>query len=349
MPARFQTEVAPEGGPALRPELQSSSETPTSRHAESPTDPPSTAGRSLGADPTLVRRPLRLALPKGRTNDAVLRLLADAGLAVSGPTGEARGYRPRVSGLDELEVKLLKPQAIVSMLDSGSRDLGFAGADWVSELDADVVELLDTELDPVELVIAAPNGVVCADDPTVGVRIASEYVKTAERWLVAGNRSGRVIRSFGATEVLPPEDADCILDITQSGSTLRANGLVIVEVVMRSSTRLYASRGAWNCPHRRMRLDELALLLRSALEARQRLMVELNVSGDRLDAVLAGLPCMRRPTIAPLHDASAASAPPSAFAIKAAVPKAGLPQLILSLKQRGASDIVITPLRQVVP
>jgi len=305
-------------------------------------------------------RPTRLALPKGRIHDGVVRLLNDAGLGLSGDTGDRRGYRPRLEGLDGFDAKLLKPQAIVAMLDAGSRDIGFAGADWVREFGADLVELLDTGLDPVRLVVAAPEGQFRVADERTGLRLASEYSAIAEAWLASRGQRGRVIRSFGATEVLPPEDADAILDVTQTGSTLRANGLGIVETVMTSSTRLYASRNAMECPQRRPRLEELTLLLRSALEARSRLMVELNVDRSRLDAVLAVLPCMRRPTISPLHPespsgdaASSADSEPqttsTAFAVKAAVPKAGLPQLVLALKARGASDIVITPLRQVVP
>src|SRR5437588_354174 len=181
---------------------------------------------------------LRLALPKGRMEQAVLTLLGDAGIRIR---PSARGYRPEVS-LPDTEAKTLKPQNIVEMLSLGSRDLGFAGADWVAELEANVVELLDTGLDPVQVVAAAPeelleNGRL----PTRPIVVASEYERLARRWIAARGLSAEFVRSYGATEVFPPEDADVIVDNTATGATLEANGLAVVDEVMRSSTRLYAN------------------------------------------------------------------------------------------------------------
>ncbi|MBL9100856.1 MAG: ATP phosphoribosyltransferase [Myxococcales bacterium] len=285
------------------------------------------------------KSPLRLALPKGRMQTGVFQLLADAGVQVR---LDARGYRPVVS-LPDVEAKLLKPQSIVEMLHVGSRDLGFAGADWVAEHGAGLVDLLDTGLDPVRIVAAAPPDLLVDGRlPPRPVRIASEYVALTERWLRRAGAQGTVLRSYGATEVLPPEDADAIVDNTATGSTLRANGLEIFAELMRSSTRLYAHPAALDDPARRARIDALVLLLRSVLEARARVMVELNVPGDRLDAVIAVLPCMRRPTLARLFG-------DDGYAVKAAVPRDRLADLVPLLKACGGSDIVVYPLSQIVP
>lgn len=283
--------------------------------------------------------PLRLGIPKGRMQPAVFQLLADAGVQVR---LDARGYRPVLS-LADAEAKLLKPQNIVEMLHAGSRDLGFAGADWVAESDAGIVELLDTGLDPVQIVAAAPPGLLVDGRlPPRPVRVASEYVALTERWLRQTGAQGTVLRSYGATEVFPPEDADAIVDNTATGSTLRANGLEVFAALMRSSTRLYAHPGALDDPPRRARIEAFVLLLRSVLEARARVMIELNVPGERLDAVIAVLPCMKQPTLARLHGADG-------YAVKAAVRRELLADLIPRLKARGGSDIVVYPLSQIVP
>ena len=130
--------------------------------------------------------------------------------------------------------------------------------------------------------------------------VASEYARLTSNWIAARGMEDRFVRSYGATEVFPPEDADVIVDNTATGSTLHANGLEIVDEVLRSSTRLYASRQAMNDPSRRARIDDLVLLVRSVLEARQRVMLEVNVPEDRLAALLDVLPCMRQPTVSTL-------------------------------------------------
>jgi len=277
---------------------------------------------------------IKFAIPKGRMFDEVLRLLAEAGVRV---TGSERGYRPAI-GLPGFEAKILKPRAIVEMLDTGARDLGFAGRDWVEESGADLVELIDTGLNPVRLVAAVPDG-LAADDQwrSRSIVIASEYVNLAKRWIERLALDATILRSYGATEVLPPEDADCIIDNTATGSTIAANGLHVVDELMTSSTRLYASRPAMEDPDRRELIEQFALLTSSVLEARQRIMLELNVSADDLPRIVEILPCMREPTVARLHASEG-------YAVKAAVPRDELPRLIPRLKERGGTDIVaITP------
>lgn len=284
-------------------------------------------------------RPLRIALPKGRMQSAVELLLAEAGLA---PRETARNYRPRLP-LADCEVKRLKPQNIVEMLALGTRDVGFAGADWVAELGLALVEVLDTELDPVEVVAAAP-GALLVDGrlPARPLVIASEYVELARAWARRSELDATVVRSFGATEVFPPEDADLIVDNSASGATLRANELVVVARVMSSSTRLYASPAAWQDPARRARIEELALLVASVLDARRRVMLELNVPAARLEEVCAILPCMREPTIAALHAGAG-------YAVRAAVPRADIARLVPALKARGGTDLVVSAVAQIVP
>jgi ATP phosphoribosyltransferase len=283
--------------------------------------------------------PIHLAVPKGRIENGVASLLADAGIELrSGP----RGYRP-VMSIEGFEVKLLKPQNIVEMLAAGSRDIGFAGADWVAEKEADLVELLDTGLDPVKVVAAAPESLL--EDgrlPTRHLVVASELGRLTSQWITDRGLDATLVHSYGATEVFPPEDADVIVDISATGETLAANGLVVFDELMDSSTRLFASRSALGSPAKKAAIDGLVLSIKSVLEARHRAMVELNVSPEELERVIEILPCMREPTIATLHGAAG-------LAVKAAVPRAELPALIPLLKTRGATDIVVSQLEQIVP
>ncbi len=289
----------------------------------------------LSSQPDLIH----LAVPKGRIEAGVSALLADAGVALrAGP----RGYRP-VTSVEGFEVKLLKPQNIVEMLAAGSRDIGFAGADWVEEKSAELVELLDTGLDPVRVVAAAPESLLVDGElPKRRLVVASELERIATRWIEARGIDATLVRSYGATEVFPPEDADVIVDISATGETLAANGLVVVDELVQSSTRLYASRNAMDTPSKKVAIDGLVLSLRSVLEARGRVMVELNVSPDDVEEVIAVLPSMREPTIATLHGSAG-------LAVKAAVPRSDLPGLIPLLKARGATDIVVSRLEQIVP
>lgn len=286
---------------------------------------------------------VRLGLPKGRMEAGVRSLLAAAGVQVA---ADARAYRPAVS-LPGFGAKLLKPQNLVGMLTAGSRDVGFAGADWVAELGADVVELLDTGLDPVRLVVAAPGRLLRAGRlperpdgrPLV---VVSEYERLAQRWIAANAPAAVFVRAYGATEVFPPEDADAILDNTATGATLAANGLQVVDEVMRSTTRLYAHPRALDDAGKRARIEGLVLCLRAALAARARAMLDLNVGEADLARVVAVLPCMREPTVASLHRGAG-------YAVRAAVPRADLARLLPLLKAAGATDLVVTPCEQIVP
>jgi len=280
--------------------------------------------------------PIHFGLPKGHMARGVQDLLADAGIDV---TPSARGYRPSLS-LPGYEVKILKPQNIVEMLDLGSRDVGFAGADWVRELRADVVEVLDTGMDTVQLVAAAPEE--WGELPDRRLVIATEYLNLTGAWVRDKGLDAEVIRSYGATEVFPPEDADVIVDNSATGGTLRANGLRVMDVLGESSTRLYASQQAMDDPYRKERISDLALLLESVLNARLRVMIEINAPAERLEALVALLPSMREATVAPLYGNQG-------YAVRAAVPRRELPALIPAIKAAGGSDVVVTSLSQLVP
>lgn len=282
---------------------------------------------------------VRFAIPKGRMYDGVAKLLSDAGIKLR---TSSRDYRPSLS-LPGFDVKILKPRAIIEMLDLGARDLGFAGEDWVREDDADLVELLDTGLDRVRLVAAVPER--ANEDELLnrdGAVVASEYVNITRRWIEQKGYNATLIRSYGATEVLPPEDADCIVDNTATGSTLDANNLRIIDELMISTTRVYASKQAMDNPAKREQIERFVLLVRSVLEARKRVMLELNVSSADLESVIEVLPCMRQPTVAPMHNSDG-------FAVKVAVLREQLTQVIPLIKARGGTDIIVTQPGQIVP
>jgi ATP phosphoribosyltransferase len=282
---------------------------------------------------------LKIALPKGRMQEGVFRLLSDAGLPIK---GDERDYRPRLPSPD-LDAKILKPRNILEMLHAGTRDLGFAGSDWVEELGVELTDMLDTGLDPVRLVAAAPVAIL--EDGSLPRRplvVASEYENIARRWIAGRDLDATFVRSYGATEVFPPDDADCIVDNTATGSTLRANGLEIVDELLRSSTRLYANPRSLEDPWKRDIIEAIVLLLQSVLTARSRVMLELNVDTSKLDSVIAILPCMREPTVSPLRGGDG-------YAVKVAAPRDSLAALIPEIRKRGGTDIIVTQPMRIVP
>jgi ATP phosphoribosyltransferase len=289
--------------------------------------------------PNLAANTIRLAIPKGRMFDELVTLLGDANVGIR---KTERDYRPTIS-LPDFSVKILKPRNVIGMLMAGARDVGFAGADWIDEMNADLLELLDTRLNPVRLVAAAPvELLVDGKLPSRPLIVATEYPEITQRWIAQNRLQAEVLTTFGATEVFPPEDADLIVDNTSSGSTLRANGLVIVDELMTSTTRLFASRSAMADETKAKRIHELVVLLQSVLEARERVMLDLNVSQESLEAVVALLPCLRQPTISELNETGW-------LAVRAAVPRKELNRLIPALKSHGASGLVVTRPEQIIP
>jgi ATP phosphoribosyltransferase len=286
---------------------------------------------------------LRVLIPKGRIFDNVARLFAEAGFPVSLAD---RTYRPEL-GADWIDAKIMKPQNVGELLELGSHDAGFTGIDWIRESGADVEEIMDLGFDRVRIVAAVPQSLEqsfldLAARSSKKVVVATEYVRLAEQWLKASGCQYRILRTYGATEVFPPDDADMIIDNTSSGQTLRDNGLAIIDTLLESSTRFVASRAAMADKAKRGRIEELAMLFHAALDGRDRVMLEMNIPKDRFEAVAAGLPSMRSPTVAPLYG-------DEGFAVKIAVKKHEVPDIIPRLKKLGALDIVEYDLRKVVP
>ena len=281
---------------------------------------------------------LRLLVPKGRIFDSVARLLSEAGFTVSLAD---RTYRP-VVGVDWLDVKIMKPQNVGELLELGSHDAGFTGIDWIKESGAGVEEIINLGFDKVRIVAAVPQALDEKALRSKKLVVATEYVNLAKSWLDASGYQYRILRTYGATEVFPPDDADMIIDNTSSGQTLRDNGLRIIDTILESSTRFVASHAALDNPEKRNRIEELAMLFRAVLDGRERVMLEMNIPKDCFDAVVNGLPAMRSPTIAPLFG-------DSGYAVKIAVKKTEVPGIIPRLKKLGAVDIVEYDLRKVIP
>ncbi|GDX98264.1 ATP phosphoribosyltransferase [Phycisphaerae bacterium] len=290
--------------------------------------------RSLSAESTT----LRLAIPNGPRQAAVIELLSQAGLR---PAEGLTPQRPLLP-LPNSDCKALSPQNIIGMLATGSRDLGFAGSDWVEEQGVDLVELVDTGLDPVSIVAAAPTDLLDAGRlPQRELIVASEYEKLARAWIASRDQRARFVRTYGDTQAFTPEDADVIIDAVAWRSPQPGPGLTIIEDIMRTSTKLFASRQAMSDPDKRRRIEDFAMLVRSVLAARERVMIDLNVSATNFSAVIESLPCMREPTVAPLNGGMG-------FAVRVAVPRVNLAQLIPIIKARGGTDIVVTQPSQIV-
>lgn len=287
---------------------------------------------------------LQMLLPKGRLQDKVLALLARVGVEFS---FGSRSYRPTCSD-PEVEAKFLKPQNIAALVNLGRHDVGFVGHDWMVELDLDgpdsnLVEVMDLGFNPVRLVAAVPEGLLIdgelrAPSPIV---VASEYERLTRRYLEEKKLEAVFVKTFGATEALPPEDADMIVDNTSTGATLVSNRLVIIDTLLRSTTRLVAHRGLYEDPAKRDKLERLTMLIRATLEAERRVLLEMNVPSDKMEQLIAELPAMRSPTVAPLYGEQG-------FAVKVAVPKKETPRLIPRLLALGATDILEYQLEKIV-
>ncbi|MBN2810600.1 ATP phosphoribosyltransferase [Treponema zuelzerae] len=281
---------------------------------------------------------LKILLPKGRIYENVTKLFSDAGIDIYLPE---RAYRPTVNQ-DDLEAKVMKPQNIGKLLELGAHDVGFTGIDWIRETSADVVEIMDLGFDKVRIVAAVPNDLDDAALRSKRVIVATEYVNNAEAWLKTQNMKYLTVRTYGATEVFPPDDADMIIDNTATGRTLIENGLRIVDTIMESSTRMFASKEAMADPAKSKKIQELKMLFESVLAAKNRVMLEMNVSKARFSDLVSGIPAMKSPTVAPLYG-------DDGYAIKIVVKKSEAPTLLPKLKSLGATDILEYELRKVMP
>ena len=197
-------------------------------------------------------------------------------------------------------------------------------------------------MDPVKLVAAAPKSLLVNGKlPKQKLVVASEYERLAKKWIAEKGIDASFVSSHGATEVFPPEDADCIVDNTSTGSTLRANNLEIIDQIMVSSTRMYASPLAMKNPAKKAGIERFAMLAKSVVDARQRVMLEVNVTAKDLEKVISILPSMRKPTISELHGSAG-------YVVKAAVPRAELTSIIPAIKNAGGTDVVVSLISQLV-
>jgi ATP phosphoribosyltransferase len=279
-----------------------------------------------------------LLLPKGRIYGNVISLFSGAGIQITLPE---RAYRPIVNQ-DDLEAKVMKPQNIGKLLELGSHDAGFTGLDWIEETSADVEEIMDLDFDRVRIVAAAPSELDDARLKSRRIIAATEYESLARRWLESRGYNFLIVRTHGATEVFPPDDADMIIDNTSTGRTLEENGLRVIDTLMFSSTRFFASKDALKNPEKKKKILELQMLFNSVLNAQSRVMLEMNVPKEKFPALVSSLPSMRSPTVSPLYA-------DDGFAIKIAVQKGDVPHLLPKLKELGATDIVEYELRKVLP
>jgi ATP phosphoribosyltransferase len=279
---------------------------------------------------------LSVLIPKGRIFDNVSCLFSEAGFPI---TLADRTYRPAI-GADWLDAKIMKPQNVGELLELGSHDAGFTGIDWIRESGADVEDVLDLGFDKVRIVAAVPQGYDEAKLRSKKLVVATEYVNLAEQWLKSSGYQYRILRTYGATEVFPPDDADMIIDNTSSGQTLKDNGLKIIATLLESSTRFVVSKSALANAEKKRRIEELAMLFRAVLDGRDRVMLEMNIPKEQFES-LSSLPAMRSPTVAALYS-------DAGYAVKIAVNKNEVPDLIPKLKKLGALDIVEYDLRKVV-
>lgn len=286
---------------------------------------------------------LKLGIPKGSLQDSTVELFGKAGWRIS---VSSRSYYP---GIDdpEIECMMVRAQEMARYVESGALDAGLTGKDWILETGAEIEEVAElvyskTSLGRVRWVLA-----VAEDSPMKSVRdlegkvIATEAVRMTEKYLAKHGVKARVEFSWGATEVKVPQLADAIVEVTETGSSLRANHLRVLDTLLESATWFIANRAAWKDPWKREKVVNMAMLLDGAIKAYNRVGLMLNLRREDLDKVLAALPALRNPTIAQLSD-------PRWLAINTIVEEKTVRQLIPKLKAAGAEGIVEYPLNKVV-
>jgi ATP phosphoribosyltransferase len=289
---------------------------------------------------------LSLVLPKGSLERATLELFEAADLSVR--RGSDRDYHAAIDDPRIDRVRFLRPQEIPQYVEQGLFDLGITGRDWITETDADVVSLGELQYskatgDPVRVVLAVPRDAPwhSAADLPEGIRISTEFPALTRRYLDQHGVKAVVVPSYGATEAKVPDIVDAIVDLTETGSSLRKNGLRILDTLLTSYTELVANRAAHLDPAKRAAMEDVVLLLGGAVRARRHVLVKLNVASADLPAVLAVMPAATSPTLMPLATGKHS-------AVEAVVPKAGVNTLIPALKAAGAFDILELPISKIV-
>jgi ATP phosphoribosyltransferase len=247
---------------------------------------------------------LRLGIPAGSLQDATSSLFQKAGYNI---TFSSRSYYPSIDD-EEIECMLIRAQEMARYVEQGILDAGITGHDWILETNAQVVEICElvfskTSRRPVRWVLCVPDdSPVRSVQDLQGLRIATEAVGLTRAYLARHGVQATVEFSWGATEVKPPRLADAIVEVTETGSSLRANNLRIVDEILQSTTRLIANQAAYNEPWKRQKLDNIALMLRSCLAAEGKVGLMMNVLRSDLPKILALLPALQKPTVAALSD-----------------------------------------------
>ena len=286
---------------------------------------------------------LKLGIPKGSLENATVELFRRAGFAI---TTSSRSYFP---GIDdpEIECMLIRAQEMARYVEDGILDAGLTGRDWIEENEAQVVAVADLiyakqSFGKVRWVLAVPesSGFQSAKD-LEGKIIATELVATTKRYLASHGVKAKVEFSWGATEVKPPVLADAIVEVTETGSSLRANKLKIIDTVLESNTQLIANRDSWDKPAKRRKLQDIKMLLEGAINALGKVGLMLNVHKNDLEKVLGVLPALKRPTISHLSDEEW-------LAVNTIIDESTVRDIIPRLKEAGAQGIVEYPLNKIV-
>ena len=284
-----------------------------------------------------------LGLPKGSLQESTFALFKRAGFTV---TCSSRSYIPTIDD-PEIKCRLLRPQEMSRYVELGLLDAGICGYDWVYENGSDVQEVCELNYskatsNPVRWVLAVPNdSKIKSVRDLNGKRISSEAVGLVKRYLKKNGVKADVEFSWGATEVKAPELVDAIVDLTETGSSLRANNLRIVDTILTSTTRLIANKKAWKVKAKREKLEQLKMLLTGALEAQKRVLLKLNAPAKKLDKITAALPALHAPTVNKLNDAEW-------FAVESVVDEHQVRDLIPVLRAAGATGIIELPLNKVI-
>ncbi|MGI8941151.1 MAG: ATP phosphoribosyltransferase [Actinomycetota bacterium] len=290
---------------------------------------------------------LKFVIPKGSLERATFQLLEDADLRVD--RASEREYRGSIADPRIESVAILRPQEIPTYVEDGFFDIGITGEDWIAETASDVVKVAPLRYskqtdNPVKIVLAVPgeSGITEPQQIKPNSRISTELPNLTKAYFDELGIPVRIFLSYGATEAKVPEIVDAIVDLTETGSTLRRNGMVIVDTLLESRTHLIANKASFGDAAKRRAIDELTILLKGTVDARGRVLVKLNVQSDHLDDVLGLLPAMRSPTVSHLADTGF-------LAVETVVPKNTINVLIPRLKAMGAEDIVEMPIAKIVP
>lgn len=286
---------------------------------------------------------LMLGLPKGSLEDSTIKLFAKAGFKI---TKSSRSYRPSFDDV-ELDGRFVRAQEVSRYVEHGYFDCGLTGQDWVKENNSDVVEVCDLVYSRASTrrskwIVAVPEA---SDIRTVkdleGKRIATEVVNITNEFLKAKGVNADVEFSWGATEVKVPDLVDAIVDLTETGNSLRANNLRIVDTLLYTNTVLIANKASWENPEKRKKIENIAMLLQSALEANSKVGLKLNIERAKLETILNELPALRNPTVNRLAD-------DAWVAIDTILDEKVVREIIPALKAHGAEGIIEYPLNKVV-